>query len=103
MRNIIITHGDGLNFYDAYFVDHSIPGRGGSFVTQNYCSTYVRPVSGAVRMPLTCTKTKKKNLTDLTTRKVTQFEGDKGGEDDAARQSNHDTCGVAHEGMSITP
>lgn len=42
-------------------------------------------MSGAVKMPLTCTKTKKKNLTDLTTRKVTQFEGDKGGEDDAAR------------------
>lgn len=60
-------------------------------------------MSGAVKMPLTCTKTEKKNLTDLTMRKVTQFEGDKGGEDDATRQSNHDTCGVAHVGMSITP
>lgn len=39
-------------------------------------------MSGAVKMPLTCTRTEKKNLTDLTMRKATQFEGDKGGEDD---------------------
>lgn len=76
MRNIIITHGNGLNFYDACL--RFITLLAGKVLLSGGI-TVVRPVRVAVKVPLTCTKTEKKNLTGLMMREEMQFEGDKGG------------------------
>lgn len=76
MCNIINTRGDGLNFYGAYlYIITLIAAKASLLLKKN---KEIRPASCAVQMPLTCSKTVKKNPNDPTAGKA-------GGEYDAAR------------------